>query len=88
MVKKSPKHQEAFLLSQKNNALMKIRGWDHMVTAIVIPIICFYFYWLTKKEMRESQQKWLQLKTVAEEAVISGEIVQNNDILIIDSFMC
>lgn len=55
---------------------MKCEGWDDMVTAIVIPIICFYFYWLTKKEMRESQQKWLQLKSVAEEAVISGEVVQ------------
>lgn len=47
-----------------------------MVTAIVIPIICLYFFWLTRKEMRESQQKWLQLKTVAEEAVITGEVVQ------------
>lgn len=47
-----------------------------MVTAIVIPIICLYFFWLTKKEMRESHQKWLQLKEVHEEAVISGEIVQ------------
>ncbi|MFO1445778.1 hypothetical protein KDN24_21780 [Bacillus sp. Bva_UNVM-123] len=47
-----------------------------MVTAILIPIICVYFFWLTKKELRESQQKWLQLKSVAEEAVISGKIVQ------------
>ncbi|MBS4189095.1 hypothetical protein KHA94_02545 [Bacillus sp. FJAT-49705] len=46
-----------------------------MVTAIVIPLICIYFYWLTKKEMRDSHQKWLLLKNVAEEAMISGEIV-------------
>ncbi|MBU8877691.1 hypothetical protein BGM26_01645 [Bacillus sp. FJAT-29790] len=46
-----------------------------MVTAILIPIICLYFYWLTKKEMRESNEKWLQLKKVTEEAVISGTIV-------------
>ncbi|QED47415.1 hypothetical protein [Cytobacillus dafuensis] len=46
-----------------------------MVTAIVIPLICIYFFWLSKKEMRESHQKWLLLKNVSEEAMISGEIV-------------
>lgn len=46
-----------------------------MVTAIVIPIICLYFYRLTKKEMRESYIKWAELNNVPEEAIISGEIV-------------
>lgn len=46
-----------------------------MVTAIVIPIICLYFYWLTKKEMRESYEKWVSLSEVPEEAIISGEVV-------------
>ncbi|MDF2039575.1 hypothetical protein P2R12_21805 [Cytobacillus oceanisediminis] len=47
-----------------------------MVTAIVIPIICLYFFWLTKKEMREGYEKWASLKNVPEEAIISGEVVQ------------
>ena len=47
-----------------------------MVTAIVIPIICLYFFWLTKKEMREGYEKWASLKTVPEEAIMSGEVVQ------------
>lgn len=46
-----------------------------MVTAIVIPIICLYFYWLTKKEMRENYQKWIKLNDISEEAIISGVIV-------------
>jgi hypothetical protein len=46
-----------------------------MVTAIVIPIICLYFYWLTKKEMREGYEKWRSLADVPEEAIISGEVV-------------
>ncbi|KON89221.1 hypothetical protein AF332_22040 [Sporosarcina globispora] len=46
-----------------------------MVTAIVIPIICLYFYWLTRKEMRESYEEWDSLNTVPEEAIISGEVV-------------
>lgn len=45
-----------------------------MVTAIVIPIICLYFYLLAKKEMRTSMQKWVDLKNVPEEAIIYGEI--------------
>lgn len=49
-----------------------------MVTAIVIPIIYLYFYWLTKKEMRESYAKWVELKNVPEEAIISGMIVDMN----------
>lgn len=50
-----------------------------MVTAIVIPIICLYFYWLTKKEMRESYEKWTDLNNVPEEAIISGEIVHMSE---------
>lgn len=50
-----------------------------MVTAIVIPIVCIYFYWVTKKELRESNEKWLKLKNVSEEAVISGTIVNYNE---------
>ncbi|UII57286.1 hypothetical protein LS684_07555 [Cytobacillus spongiae] len=45
-----------------------------MVTAILIPIIFIYFYWLTRKEMKESYEKWTQLDHILEEAVVSGTI--------------
>ncbi|PLS16560.1 hypothetical protein CVD28_15870 [Bacillus sp. M6-12] len=46
-----------------------------MVTAIVIPIICLYFYYITKKEMREQEAKWHAVGNIREEAAVSGEIV-------------
>ncbi|MFJ5713435.1 hypothetical protein [Neobacillus sp. NPDC093127] len=45
-----------------------------MVTAIVIPIICLYFFWLTRKEMKEQDEKWLAVGNVREEAVLTGKI--------------
>jgi hypothetical protein len=45
-----------------------------MVTAIVIPIICLYFYWLTKKEMKEHDRTWITAGDVRHEAVLTGEI--------------
>lgn len=45
-----------------------------MVTAIVIPIICLYFFWLTKKEMKENEMKWLATSEVREESILTGEI--------------
>ncbi|WP_026566342.1 hypothetical protein [Bacillus sp. UNC41MFS5] len=45
-----------------------------MVTAIVIPIICLYFYWLTKKEMKENDSKWANAGNVQHEAILTGEI--------------
>ncbi|XJZ28379.1 hypothetical protein ACF5W4_06190 [Bacillota bacterium Lsc_1132] len=45
-----------------------------MVTAIVIPILCIYFFWITKKEMKQQDRKWLQAGYVPEEAVFIGEI--------------
>jgi len=45
-----------------------------MVTAIVIPIICLYFYWLTKKERREQDRKWLASGDAKREAILIGEI--------------
>jgi hypothetical protein len=47
-----------------------------MVTAIVIPIICFYFYFLTKKEMKQNKTRWLSCGQVKEESVIEG-IIEN-----------
>ncbi|MFF2445973.1 hypothetical protein ACFVSW_02640 [Neobacillus sp. NPDC058068] len=45
-----------------------------MVTAIVIPIICLYFFWLTRKEIKEQDEKWLAVSNVREESVLTGEI--------------
>lgn len=45
-----------------------------MVTAIVIPIILFYFFWLTKKEMKAQELKWLEIENVRKESVLTGEI--------------
>ncbi|MEH7305307.1 hypothetical protein [Neobacillus drentensis] len=45
-----------------------------MVTAIVIPIICLYFFWLTKKEMKENDTKWALAGHVQQEAVVTGVI--------------
>lgn len=45
-----------------------------MVTAIVIPILCVYFFWITKKEMKQQDHKWLQAGVIVEDAVVSGVI--------------
>lgn len=45
-----------------------------MVTAIVIPILCIYFFWITKKEMNRQKEKWLQLENIMEEAIVVGVI--------------
>lgn len=45
-----------------------------MVTAIVIPIIIIYFFWMTKKEMKQNDQKWQKAGQAIEEAAITGEI--------------
>jgi len=47
-----------------------------LVTAIVIPIICIYFYYISKKEIRIHTEKWLALEDVYEEATILGKIQQ------------
>lgn len=46
-----------------------------MVTAIVIPIICFYFYYLTYKERKAFNAEWTTLDQVNEEAIVSGKII-------------
>lgn len=47
-----------------------------MVTAILIPIVLAYFYWLTKKEMQANFQEWIQLENIPEEAIVSGKIIE------------
>jgi hypothetical protein len=63
--------QQVHFLSYKNNPLGDL---IKLVTAIVIPIICFYFYWMTRKEMREQDLKWLAAGNVLHEAVLTGQI--------------
>lgn len=46
-----------------------------MVTAIVIPIVLIYFYWLTRKEMHENYDEWIKLEDIPEEAIVSGKII-------------
>jgi hypothetical protein len=50
-----------------------------MVTAIVIPIIFLYFFWLTRKEMEEHDIKWLAAGEVKQEAMLTGEIKSINE---------
>jgi hypothetical protein len=47
-----------------------------MVTAIVIPIICLYFFWVTKKERLKFKEEWKSIGTVSEEAMIEGEVTR------------
>lgn len=47
-----------------------------MVTAILIPIICLYFFWVTRKERKEQNRKWLQSGEVRQESVVTGEIIE------------
>jgi hypothetical protein len=47
-----------------------------MVTAIAIPIILGYFYWLTKKEMQRNYQEWIALEDITEEAIVTGKILE------------
>lgn len=49
-----------------------------MVTAVVIPIICLYFFWITRKEMKLNDFKWLATAEVKKEAVLTGEIKSIN----------
>jgi hypothetical protein len=46
-----------------------------MVTAVVIPIICLYFFWVTRKEKKEQNRKWLRAGEVREESVVTGDII-------------
>ena len=50
-----------------------------MVTAILIPIICLYFYFLTKKEMKIFQEQWNNLDHIDEEAVLTGEVIHMSE---------
>jgi hypothetical protein len=47
----------------------------YVITAIVIPILFAYFYYLTKKERRKYYEKWTRIRNVKEEAWVKGIII-------------
>lgn len=49
-----------------------------MVTAIVIPVLILYFYWITKKEKEKRRKQWESLDQVTLEARIQGVIFDMN----------
>lgn len=46
-----------------------------MITAIAIPLLFLYFYYVTRKERKQFYNKWLQIGKVAEESFVKGTIV-------------
>ncbi|MCM2533523.1 hypothetical protein NDK43_15425 [Neobacillus pocheonensis] len=50
-----------------------------MVTAIVIPIVCLYFLWITRKEMKAQEQKWLAVGNIRKESVLTGQIKSSTE---------
>ncbi|MFD1735688.1 hypothetical protein ACFSCX_03835 [Bacillus salitolerans] len=48
-----------------------------LVTAIVIPLIFFYFLHLTIENRKKRHEEWLRLAEVKELAVIAGEVKQS-----------
>lgn len=46
-----------------------------MITAIAIPLLFLYFYYVTRKERKRFYHEWLQVGNVAAESVIKGTIV-------------
>ncbi|MCL6586903.1 MAG: hypothetical protein K6T72_10400 [Anoxybacillus sp.] len=46
-----------------------------MVTAIAIPLLFLYFYYVTRTERKRMYRQWLQVGNVPAESVIKGTIV-------------
>ncbi|WP_226681105.1 hypothetical protein [Sutcliffiella horikoshii] len=46
-----------------------------MVTAIVIPILIGYFYWITIKEAKKQKEIWKNVSMVPSEARVEGTIL-------------
>ena len=45
-----------------------------MVTGILIPLICVYFYWLTRKEWKLRKQEWENIVDVQEHSRLIGKL--------------
>ncbi|ANB61652.1 hypothetical protein GFC30_1392 [Anoxybacillus amylolyticus] len=46
-----------------------------MVTAIAIPLLFVYFYYVTRKEQKRMYHQWLQVGNVPAESVVKGTII-------------
>lgn len=46
-----------------------------MVTAIVIPILIGYFYWITIKEAKKQKERWKNISMIPSEARVEGTIL-------------
>ncbi|OZM58475.1 hypothetical protein CIB95_02595 [Lottiidibacillus patelloidae] len=47
---------------------------SNIVTAIVIPIIILYFYYLSRREIKKKLESWLNVGTVSEDVQLEGTI--------------
>ena len=45
-----------------------------MVTAVVIPILILYFWWISVKEINKQKRRWLSVSKVKEDSIIEGLI--------------
>ncbi|WP_096154760.1 MULTISPECIES: hypothetical protein [Bacillus] len=45
-----------------------------MVTAVVIPILIIYFWWISVKEIKKQKKRWLSVSEVKEESILDGVI--------------
>jgi len=46
-----------------------------MVTAIVIPILIGYFYWITIKEAKKQKERWKNVSMIPSESIVEGTIL-------------
>lgn len=49
-----------------------------MVTAVVIPILIIYFYWITRKEAGKQKERWENLCKFPLESRVEGKVIQLN----------
>ncbi|MDX5475327.1 MAG: hypothetical protein LPK00_07285 [Bacillaceae bacterium] len=45
-----------------------------MVTAVVIPILILYFWWISVKEIKKQKKRWLSVSVIKEDSIIEGVI--------------
>ncbi|WP_053073798.1 hypothetical protein [Bacillus sp. LL01] len=46
-----------------------------MVTAIVIPVLILYFYWITRKEAAKQKERWKNLHNIPLESRVEGKVM-------------
>lgn len=45
-----------------------------MVTAVVIPVLILYFYWITRKEAAKQKKRWENLRDIPLESRVEGKV--------------